>query len=454
MRAWAPPRHTQASAWAPLYPAAYGADPTGLADSTAAFAACLRALLARNSSGHADEGGTTDLGGAVMDLQGGDYLVSAPLVFPSNYSNYGLIHGTLRASAGFPPGAFLVEVGTPGAYCSNWGDSCSENASLEDLLLDGSGVAGGGVRFNAVIGVNAGPDLFVVNFTDKGIVLEGGHEVLLHQSWVGACWYTPPSACWLNSSALGNTTGIWVNGNDHLIDSTIVFAAQSGIVVDGAANLLTAVHTWNTQSGSLPSAAGIAVNVWQNRLVSPYLDFVPLVLKGAALTTVTGAFFLGGAQLVFVPHPSGYPVQGVVVTGSQYADSGDAPDVVALDDALPGFTGLQDVTITGAMSDSPTMPRRSTVCTLTQRAAPPPWVFDFAPCLAFDATRNATAIQTISVAAVRTEEGGAPFVALADAAQGAVVTVRAYSAGPGSGLPAHATVTVTVDQSTRPRGGT
>ena len=246
MRAWRAPAHTAASAWAPLYPAAYGADPTGVADSTAAFAACLRALLARNTSGRADEGGTADLGGATMDLQGGDYLLSAPLVFPSNYSHYGLVHGTLRASAAFPRGAFLVEVGSAGAPCSNWGDSCTEDASLEDLLLDGSGLAGGGVRFNAVIGVNAGPDLYVVNFTEKGVVMQGGHEVVLHESWVGSCWYTPPSACWLNASALGNATGVWVNGNDHYLDNVIVFAGQSGVVVDGAANILTAVHTWNT----------------------------------------------------------------------------------------------------------------------------------------------------------------------------------------------------------------
>ena len=204
----------------------------------------------------------------------------------------------------------------------------------------------------------------------------------------------------------------------------------------------------------MPSAVGIQVNVWQNRLVGPYLDFVPLVLKGAAMTTVTDAFFLGGAQLIFVPHPAGYPVQGVLVSGSQYADSGDAPDVVALDDAPPGFTGLQDVTITGALSDSPAMPRRSTVCTLTQTAAPPPWVFDFSGCLAFNASRPGTAIQTVSAAAVRTDLSGPAFVALADAAEGARVTVRAYPVGAGAALPAHATVTVTVDQSTRPRGGT
>jgi len=106
-------------------------------DSTSAFAAALAALLSRNTSGHADESGTIDLGGATLDLQGGDYMISLPLAFPSNFSNYGLIHGTLRASATFPGNAYLVEVGTPGGHCENWGNSCTEDVSLEDLLLDG-----------------------------------------------------------------------------------------------------------------------------------------------------------------------------------------------------------------------------------------------------------------------------------------------------------------------------
>jgi hypothetical protein len=442
MRKWAAPQHLRSSPWAPIFPTSYGADPTGVADSTAAFGAAVEALLARNTSGHADEGGSVDLGGAIIDLQGGDYLISSPLVFPSNYSNYGLIHGTLRASAAFPPSANLLEVGTAGGYCSNWGDSCTEDVTLEDLLLDGAGVAGGGVRFNAVIGANAA-HLFVVNFTAKGVVMEGGHEVLLSNSWVGACWYTPPASCWLNASALKNTTGIWINGNDHYLDQVIVFAGTQGVVVDGAANILSGVHTWNTQSGSVPWAIGIAVNVWQNRLVGPYLDFVPLVLQGAALTTVTGAFFLGGAQIIFKPHPDGYPVRGVYIAGSQFASSGDVPDVVSTRDP-PGFSGLEDVTITGSLSDDPAMPRRSTVCTKTLVAAAPPWNFDFTDCLAFNASAPGTPIQSVSVAVSQSRVGGVGFVAMADPCQGALVTVRPYL-----GAPAEATVTVTVDQSVR-----
>ena len=256
LASWAAPRHTLAGAAAPfvIYPADFGADPTGLRDSTAAFAAATAALLARNTSGHSDEGGTVDLGGALMDLEGGDYLVGAPLLIPSNFSNCAIAHGTLRASAAFPPDRFLVEVGVAGSYCVNWGNSCNENIDLEDLLLDGSQVAAGCMRFTAVIGVNAGPDIFCVNYTSVGVDMEAGHEVELHESWIGSCWYTPPEKCWLNATALGKTTGVLINGNDHLLNQVVVFASLAGVIVNGAANILTTVHTWSSQSGAVSCA--------------------------------------------------------------------------------------------------------------------------------------------------------------------------------------------------------
>ena len=435
VRSWPSSQLTAASApWA-ISPISYGADPTGVADSSPAFDAALAALLARGTSGHADESGTVDLGGALLDLEGGDYLLSRPLSFPSNFSNFGMAHGTLRAAPSFPPGAFVVDVGTAGAPCVNWGDSCTEDVTFGDLFIDGSQVANG-VRFNAVIGVNAGPDLFVVNWTKTGVDIEGGHEVLLHESWVASCWYTPPDRCWLNATALGDTTAILVAGNDHYLNQVVAFGGLNGVVVNGAANLLSGVHTWNTQVGAVPNATGILVNQWQNRLETPYLDFVPLVLAGAAITTVTDGFFLGGAQIVFRPHPSGYPVRGVFISGNQFFAAGGAPDVVAAPGAAP-YSSIEDVTIVGAMSDDPATPRRSTTATVTVRNATS-WAVDFAPLLVWDAADHPLQAVTHSLWGC-TAPPGASFATVA----GALVTV----AGPPAGVAC--SCTVTVDQSKR-----
>ena len=434
LRSWTRPSHIDAPpSWAPIYPIDFGADPSGVSDSSAAFDLAMAELFSRGTSGHFDESGTIDLGGATLDLQGGDYLISKSLFFPSNYSNYGLIHGTLRANINtFNRNDFLVDIGTPGGYCINWGNSCTENVNLEDLFLDATAIANG-VRFTAVIGVNAGPDIFIVNFTQVGVDMEAGHEVELHESWIGSCWYTPPSACWLNASALNDTVGILINGNDHLLNQVVVFAARSGIIVNGAANILTSCHTWNTQEESVSDAVGIQVNSWQNRLVAPYLDYVPLVLKGAAMTSITNGFFLdGAAKIVFLPDPNNYPVQGIYISGSEFAGGGD---VFAIG---TGFTGLQDVTIVGSLHDDAAA-HRSTTASRTLINVSSPWVFDFTDNLVFDASVSVLGIKTVSCSFI-TSAGFFRWNILTPV--GAVVTVI-------SDTPVTATATCTVDQSLR-----
>ena len=67
---------------------------TGRTDSTRAFAAAMKDALSRggipqpsppiDKTGHATPGkmadNVTDLGGVVIDLEGGDYIISAPIV--------------------------------------------------------------------------------------------------------------------------------------------------------------------------------------------------------------------------------------------------------------------------------------------------------------------------------------------------------------------------------------
>jgi hypothetical protein len=63
-------------------PVDFGADPTGLKDSSPAFAALLTAMTAAGGASHHLANGIVDLNGATIDLGGGQYLLSAPIVFP------------------------------------------------------------------------------------------------------------------------------------------------------------------------------------------------------------------------------------------------------------------------------------------------------------------------------------------------------------------------------------
>lgn len=92
-----------------FYPIAYGADPTGANESSDAFLKTLGDAF-QLQNGLKLLPGINDLGGAVIDLQGGNYKINQPLRFPSgggnvvvslslSRSNFSLIVGILSAIA-------------------------------------------------------------------------------------------------------------------------------------------------------------------------------------------------------------------------------------------------------------------------------------------------------------------------------------------------------------------
>jgi hypothetical protein len=174
-------------------PADFGADPTGAKDSTQALQAAMQALLASRGPRHAMASNITDLGGATLDLSGGSYLISAPLVIPPLYGNAQIIGGTLRASAAFPPERFLVEIGSatcvprlPSGQADVQG-SCGQFFNLNEILFDAAHVAAGGVSVSKTMGTTIGPATFFTGFTQAGVRVNGGHEVMIQQAWFCEC---------------------------------------------------------------------------------------------------------------------------------------------------------------------------------------------------------------------------------------------------------------------------
>ena len=47
------------------------------------------------------------------------------------------------------------------------------------MLFDASHVASGGVSVSKVMGTTIGPSVFFTGFTRQGVVINGGHEVML-----------------------------------------------------------------------------------------------------------------------------------------------------------------------------------------------------------------------------------------------------------------------------------
>ena len=67
-----------------MYLSEYGADPTGAQESSDAILKAVEDAFELHINGVELVGGVTDLGGVVIDLEGGNYKISKPITFPSS----------------------------------------------------------------------------------------------------------------------------------------------------------------------------------------------------------------------------------------------------------------------------------------------------------------------------------------------------------------------------------
>jgi hypothetical protein len=354
----------------PILPADFGADPTGAKDSTQAMQKAVVALLSRRGPSVSMASNITDLGGATLDLSGGSYLISSPLVIPPMFGNAQIVGGTLRASPTFPPDRWLVEIGDPSCVPRlptgqvDVQGSCGQFFNLNEMMFDASHVAAGGVRVSKTMGTTIGPSVFFHGFTQAGVQINGGHEVMIQQGWFCECEWSEARGqiCQEDPDGKGGniskSIGVQINGNDNFMTDVIVFEYTAvGVELNGAANLLQGVHTWNAAvydhgGYTWKGGVGIAVNQHQNRLIGCYLDFSALVVKNPSELVVEATFFLA-APAVFTSSGGATRISGVYMHGNTYATGGDS---IRLD---PAFTDGKDCVISEDIGSNPKTTRAS-----------------------------------------------------------------------------------------------
>jgi hypothetical protein len=338
MSTWRSPTRSAPGVSPVVNPIDFGADPTGVKDSTAAFVAAVAELLKHNTSGHMMSDGIVDLGGVVLDLQGGDYLVNAPVQIPQFVGNLRIIDGTIRAGASFPPNAYVIQVGASPCKTKSGQGSCNENVGMSGLTLDASHIAQGCLSISSTMGATLDSSSAIFGFTGVGILLDGGHETMISETWVAAYFWNDPK-----KEHSGDTIGILVAGNDHFVDNVIVFSGTVGVSLTGEANKLVNVHTWNCATGN--GGIGILNTVSQNIFIGCYLDFTDLVLTNAQQISISNGFFLGDAQLVFkAPHASS-SIYGVSIVGNEWYDCSNS--ALASNETLGTWTSVTDLYVEG-----------------------------------------------------------------------------------------------------------
>ncbi|CAL5412820.1 unnamed protein product [Camellia sinensis] len=298
-----------------FYPIVYGADPTGAQDSSDAIQSVLEDAL-QVQNGIELLPGIKDLGGVVIDLQGGNYLISKPIRFPSGIGNFLVQGGSFRASDTFPSDRHLIELWAPNSqpltnsegYFDQKSPIYYEDIAFRDILFDSS-YRGGGIFVidSARIRIH---DCFFIHFTSEGILVQKGHETFISTSFLG------------QRSTVGGDKGerdfsgtaIDLASNDNAVTDVVIFSAATGIILRGQANLLTGVHCYN--KATVFGGVGILVKSAQNRIHNCYMDYNAIVIEDPFQVQVANGFFLEDGNC----HDPNPPPWVKDVTGQQSSD--------------------------------------------------------------------------------------------------------------------------------------
>ncbi len=109
-------------------------------------------------------------------------MLSHPVLIPEYVGNMRLGHGSLVADSNFPANSFLLVVGVSGS-CKIPQGSCNVNLGFPELFFDGRHVASA-LQINNVMGTTIGPGSYFLNFSQYGVQINGGHEVMMDRSYV------------------------------------------------------------------------------------------------------------------------------------------------------------------------------------------------------------------------------------------------------------------------------
>ncbi|PWA81321.1 pectin lyase-like superfamily protein [Artemisia annua] len=314
----------------------YGADPSGKIDSTDAILSAIADAVEEEREGIMMEG-IANHGGVQISLEGGIYLISRPIQFPvTGVGNIVISGGTLRASNNFTTNDYLIDLSTlPNSTNHNYN---YEYITLRDIMLD-CNYRGGGIR--AINALRTSIDnCYITHFTNNGILVQGGHETYIRNSFLGQHITAGADPHERNFSG----TAINLAGNDNAITDVVIFSASTGIMISGQANVISGVHCYNKATGF--GGTGIYLKLaglTQTRIVNSYFDYTGIVSEDPVQLYVSGCFFLGDAFILLKSNRG--VVNGVNIVDNMFSGSNRGIDIVQLDQRNGAFYNIDQVVV-------------------------------------------------------------------------------------------------------------
>ncbi|XP_038883320.1 LOW QUALITY PROTEIN: polygalacturonase QRT3-like [Benincasa hispida] len=387
------PSFTEPSSARVYHVTSYGADPTGKIDSTESLLRALSDVYSSKSDGSSLIGSIKNLGGAQINLDGGNYLISRPLRLPAAGVGNVMIHGgSLRASDDFPPNRYLIELSSsPSAAAegaaaqkiknhkvmnstedSNLSSSFSsysyEFITFRDLLLD-SNYRGGGISIINSLRTTI-QNCYITHFTTTGISVQSGHETYIQTTFLGQHITAGADLGERNFSAIG----INLNSNDNSVTDVVIFSAAIGILISGQANILTGIHCYN--KATVYGGTGIYLKLpglTQTRIMNSYMDFTGIVAEDPVQLLISSTFFLGDASIK-LKSINGV-VNGVNVMDNLFCGSEKGVAIVELDESRSEFKKIDRVVI--ERNNAIGMQVKSTAANGEIKGNGTSWILDF-----------------------------------------------------------------------------
>ncbi|XP_031118289.1 polygalacturonase QRT3 [Ipomoea triloba] len=348
-----------------LYPIGYGADPTGEDDSSSAIMEALDDALKSQKNGAELLPGVKDLGGLILDFQGGDFRISHPIIFPPGVGNIVVQGGTLRASNKFPGDRHLIELEVKDQN----GRIHYEDVTFRDILFDSS-LRGGGLLVvdSARIRVT---NCFFLHFTTQGILVRRGHETFITHTFLGQ----HPTVGGSEGEKDFSGTAVDLASTDNAVTDVAIFSAATGIVLRGQSNIITGVHCYN--KASTFGGVGILVKAAQNRIDNCYLDYNSIVIEDPSRVHVTNGYFLGDGNVI-LKSVSGR-ISGLNIVNNMFI--GEPMHMLPIVQIDGSFKDVDQVVID--QNHAHGMRLKSTAGKLTVAGDGTKWVADFSPVLVF-----------------------------------------------------------------------
>ncbi|XP_045812979.1 polygalacturonase QRT3-like [Trifolium pratense] len=349
----------------------YGADPTGNSDSTEALLAAIADAAKGPSKGFLVND-IIDLGGAQINLEGGNYLISKPLQFPVAGVGNLMIHGgSIRASNTFPPNKNLIDLSNYGSTSHSYN---YEYITLKDLFLD-SNFKGGGISITNSLRINI-DNCYITHFTTNGILVQSGHETYIRNCFIGQ----HITAGGDKNERKFSGIGISLQGNDNAITDVVIFSAAIGIMITGQANIISGVHCYNKASGF--GGTGIYLKLpglTQTRIVNSYMDYTNIVAEDPVQLHISSSFFLGDAKIVLKSIKG--VVNGLNIVDNMFSGSNHGVEIVKLDTSITPFNQIEQVFVARNVVNG--MNLKATSAMISMHGNGTSWIADFNKILIF-----------------------------------------------------------------------